>query len=147
MHPFPHQYTVTAAGAADRELVELESAGMPRLVTASPAEFDGPGNQWSPEALLVGAVADCYILTFRSVAKASKLAWTTLECTVTGTLDRVERVTRFTAFEIHAALTVPAGTREDAARLAMEKAEHLCLVTNSLTAPVHLDARVAVLEG
>jgi organic hydroperoxide reductase OsmC/OhrA len=145
MHPFPHQYTVAAAGSTDDDQVVLQHAGVPRLVTASPAEFDGPGDQWSPEALLVGAIADCYILTFRSIAKVSKLPWATLECAVTGTLDRVDRVTKFTAYEIHASLTVPPGTDEAKARQAMEKAEQLCLVTNSLNAPAHLHARIDVL--
>jgi organic hydroperoxide reductase OsmC/OhrA len=144
MHPFPHHYTVAAAGAADSDQVTLQGAGAPRLVTASPAEFGGPGDQWSPEGVLVGAVADCYILTFRAIAKASTLPWATLECAVTGTLDRVERVTRFTAFAVHATLSVPPGTDEAKARQAMEKAEKLCLITNSLNAPVHLDPHVVV---
>jgi organic hydroperoxide reductase OsmC/OhrA len=145
MHPFPHQYTVAAAGGADSDQVTLQGAGAPRLVTTSPAEFGGPGDQWSPEALLVGAVADCYILTFRAIAKASKLPWATLECAATGTLDRIDRVTRFTGFAVHATLSVPPGTDEDKANQAMHKAEQLCLVTNSLNAPVHLDAHVVVL--
>jgi organic hydroperoxide reductase OsmC/OhrA len=147
MHPFPHQYTVAAAGAADDDEVMLRNAGAPALATASPVEFDGPGGQWSPEALLVGAIADCYILTFRAIAKASKLSWATLECAATGTLDRVDRVTKFTGYEIHATLTVPPGTDEAKARQAMEKAEQLCLITNSLNAPAHLDAHVVVLAG
>lgn len=142
MHPFPHHYAVTASGENDAVHVGLETAGAPRLVTASPAEFGGPGDHWSPEALLVGAVADCFILTFRSVASASKLPWTSLDCAVTGTLDRIDRVTRFTGFAITATLRVPPGTDEGKARQAMEKAEHLCLITNSLNAPVHLSATV-----
>jgi organic hydroperoxide reductase OsmC/OhrA len=147
MHPLPHRYTVTAAGAADDQQVVLQSPGAPRLVTASPAEFDGPGDQWSPEALLVGAVADCYILTFRAVARASKLPWAALECAVTGTLDRVDRVIRFTEYTIHATLSLPPGTDQEKALQAMHKAEQACLVTNSLNAPSHLEAHVAVLAG
>jgi organic hydroperoxide reductase OsmC/OhrA len=146
MHPFPHQYTVAAAGAADDDQVMLRAAGAPALPTASPVEFDGPGGQWSPEALLVGAIADCYILTFRAIAKASKLPWATLECAATGTLDRVDRVTRFTGFTIHATLSVPEGIHDEKARQAMHKAEQLCLITNSLSAPAHLDAHVVVLS-
>jgi organic hydroperoxide reductase OsmC/OhrA len=147
MHPFPHHYTVAAAGSADDDKVTLQHAGVARLVTASPAEFDGPGDEWSPEALLVGAIADCYILTFRAIAKASKLPWATLECAATGTLDRVDRVTKFTGYEIHATLAVPPGTDEAKARQAMDKAEQLCLITNSLNATPHLHAQVTVLDG
>lgn len=54
---------------------------------------------------------------------------------------------RFTGFAIHATLSVPQGIDEDKARQAMHKAEQLCLITNSLNAPVHLDAHIAVLAG
>src|SRR5215831_13340660 len=99
MRDFPHYYSVAANSAALGD-VELTSEGISAIRSASPKEFDGPGDRWSPETLLVGAVADCLILTFRAVARASRLAWTSLECDVVGTLDRPERVTQFTAFEI-----------------------------------------------
>lgn len=142
MHPFPITTPSPRPVAPTPTMSSCTSAGFPRLVTASPVEFGGPGDQWTPEALLVGAVADCFILTFRSVATASKLPWTSLECAVGGTLDRLDRVTRFTGFTIHATLRVPAGTDEEKARQGMHKAEQLCLITNSLNAPVHLTAVV-----
>ena len=61
MQEFPHRYSVTAAGAVDGD-VELTAERVPGLRSASPAEFGGPGDRWSPETLLVGAVADCFIL-------------------------------------------------------------------------------------
>jgi len=114
------------------------------LRSASPAEFDGPGDRWSPETLLVGAVADCFILTFRAIANASKLSWLSLDCDVTGTLDRVDRVMQFTHFDLTAHLVVPAGVNAEAARHALEKAERNCLISSSLKAAVALDARVEI---
>ena len=55
-----------------------------------------------------------------------------LDCSVTGTVDRVDRVTQFTALEVHARLKVPSGANEDQARRLLTKAEETCLVTNSL---------------
>ena len=124
--------------------ITLKAEDLPQLVTAPPAEFGGPGDQWSPETLLVGAVADCFILTFRAIARASKLEWTNLECSAEGVLDRVERVTRFTAFTVRATLTVPAGSDPDKARRLLEKAEGSCLITRSMLAETHLEAEVIV---
>ena len=143
MREFPHYYTVTAAGAVQGD-VELIADGLPSLPSASPAEFDGPGDRWSPETLLVGAVSDCIILTFRAVASASRLPWTSLECDVTGTLDRIDRVTQFTSFEIRAHLEIPAGTDPEHARRALEKAEHNCLISNSLKGVIHLVPEIDV---
>lgn len=145
MHPFPHQYRVVAAGAADGD-VELTAPHVTALRSASPAEFDGPGDRWSPETFLVGAVADCFILTFRAVARATHMPWTALECDATGTLDRIDRLVSFTDVSIHARLTVPPGTDVDRARRALEKAESGCLISNSLKAAIHLEPQVVVAE-
>jgi peroxiredoxin-like protein len=141
MLAFPHRYHVTAT-PADGTDVRLTAEGLPPLVSASPAEFDGPGDRWSPETMLVGAVADCFVLTFRAVARASKLTWLSLSCDVTGTLDRIERVAQFTAFDLRARLSVPAGTDPEIARRALEKAERSCLISNSLKAEVQLALQI-----
>lgn len=145
MRDFPHHYIVAAAGVPAGD-VQLTAEALPRLATASPAEFGGPGDRWSPETLLVGAVADCFVLTFRGVAAASKLSWTSLTCRVSGTLDRIERATQFTNFEIDAHLEVPAGVDRDRAQRALEKAERNCLITNSLKGTIHLNGEVSVAE-
>ena len=97
MQDLPHHYRVIAAGAVEGD-VELTAERLPSLRSASPAEFGGPGDRWSPETLVVAAVADCFVFTFRAIAKFSKLAWISLTCDVTGTLDRVDRVPQFTVF-------------------------------------------------
>jgi peroxiredoxin-like protein len=143
MEPFPHHYSVTANATGDSN-VTLKATDLPEIVTAPPAEFGGPGDKWSPEALLVAAVADCFILSFRAIARASKLEWTAIECSASGTLDRVERVTRFTAIGVDATLTVPEGTDVEKAEKLLHKAEQSCLITNSLIADSTLNAQVQV---
>jgi len=141
MQDFPHRYAVAAQADAEG-LVNLESARLPTLVSAPPSEFGGPGDRWSPETLLVAAVADCFILTFRAIARASKLAWVSLNCEVEGTLDRVERVTQFTEFRVRASLRVPPGTDEARAQRLLARAEQGCLITNSLKAKSSLSTTV-----
>lgn len=143
MQAFPHQYSVAASAGTDGD-VALESERLPALDSAPPAEFGGSGDRWSPETLLVAAVADCLVLTFRAIAALSKLPWNSLTCHVVGTVDRVDRVTQFTRFDVRAGLRVPPGTDEDRARRLLAKAEQTCLVTNSLKAPSHLAATVEV---
>ena len=143
MDAFPHLYTVTARAATDGD-VALDSRRLPRLPSASPREFGGPGDRWSPETLLVAAVADCFVLTFRAVAAAARLRWASVTCHVDGTLDRVDRVTQFTAFTIRTRLWVSDDIDVEAGRRALERAERACLIRNSLKAPCHLDAEVDV---
>jgi uncharacterized OsmC-like protein len=143
MKELPHRYEVAASAALDGDVL-LDSPRLTTLVSAPPFEFGGPGDRWSPETLLVGAVADCFVLTFRAVARASRASWTTLSCDVTGTLDRVDKVPQFTRFDIHVRLTAPAPIDEVRLRRALEHAEQRCLISNSLKAAAHL---VAVIEA
>ncbi|HVY22224.1 MAG TPA: OsmC family protein [Steroidobacteraceae bacterium] len=133
MQAYPHKYTVTANGSATGT-VPVAATGLPMLDTESPREFDGPGDQWSPENMLCAAVASCFILTFRAVAKASKQEWRQLACHVEGTLERVERETRFTLFATHVVLVVPRGADRARCQQLLEKSERACLIANSLRA-------------
>jgi organic hydroperoxide reductase OsmC/OhrA len=137
MHPFPHHYAVAAAARPDGD-VPLSAAGVRVIESAPPKEFDGPGNQWSPEQLLTATVADCFVLSFRAIAGASKFKWLSLEATTRGTLDKIQGTMRFTRFDTHAKLRVPAGTDLERAKKLMEKAEFSCLVANSLSSDRHL---------
>jgi len=143
MQELPHHYRVNASAEVDGNVI-IKADDLPEIVTAPPAEFGGPGDQWSPETLLVGAIADCFVLTFRAIASASKLEWSALECSAEGVLERVERVTRFTAVTVRARLTVPAGTDSDKAQRLLQKSEDACLVTRSMLAESHLEAEVIV---
>ncbi|HEX7060862.1 MAG TPA: OsmC family protein [Woeseiaceae bacterium] len=141
MQELPHTYRVGAASSPEG-FVALSSPGLSRFESASPAEFGGPGDHWSPETLLVAAIADCFVLSFKAVARASKFAWTSLSCEVEGVLDREDRRMQFISYRVHAVLEVPAGADEARARRLLEKAEENCLITNSLKAPVALEAEV-----
>ena len=143
MHPFPHVYAVQSQ-ATPAGVVMLAMPGLPSLESAAPKEFDGPGDRWSPEGLLTAAVADCFILSFRAIATASKLAWTGLEATTEGRLERLEGKMKFTQFTTHASLKVPPGTDVDRARRMLERAEQTCLIANSLVAERHLEVSVEV---
>jgi len=143
MQDFPHNYYVTAAASTAGD-VDLTAPGVEAIASAPPAEFGGPGDKWSPESLLVAAVADCFVLSFRAIARASRLDWESLQCSVNGVLDKVERQTRFTAFEVEAELVVPEGTDPAKADRLLQKAEAVCLITNSLIADSHLETKVTV---
>lgn len=143
MHPFPHRYAVNATVRPDGD-VPLSSEGVRIIESAPPKEFDGPGNQWSPEGLLTAAVADCFVLNFRAIAAASKYPWINLESRTEGTLDRVDGKMRFIRFDTHGKLQVPAGADIERGKKLLEKAELTCPVANSLSSERHLTVEVVV---
>jgi|TARA_B110000459_G_scaffold187904_1_gene220653 organic hydroperoxide reductase OsmC/OhrA len=143
MQKLPHHYVVSANAKIVGNVV-LSANGVSDLESAPPAEFGGPGDQWSPESLLVAAVADCFILSFRAIARASHLEWDSLNCEVEGILDQVDRATQFIAFNVKASVGIPFGIDEGKALRLLGKAEHACLITNSLKADSHLEASAHV---
>lgn len=141
MHNLPHLYRVGASVTPDANVL-LTSQRLTEIESAAPAEFGGPGDRWSPETLLSAAVADCFVLSFKAIARASKMEWETLSCDVEGVLDKAETLVRFTEFRLKVVLTVAAGSDEKKALRLLEKAEAACLITNSLKSTSHLHAEV-----
>lgn len=141
MESYPHHYPVRVSASAEGP-VDLSGEGLPPLQSEPPTQFGGPGNRWSPENLLVAAAADCVVLTFRAVARASKLSWEKVECDAEGVLDRVDGVTRFTGLHFRVRLALPAGSGADRARRLVEKAERACLVSRSLALEPTLEVEI-----
>ncbi len=141
MHPYPHLYTVSADGGPTSG-VSVNATGLPQIDTAPPVQFDGPGGTWSPETLLCASVADCFILTFRALAKASKFDWIELACRVEGVLERVDGIAQFTRFATRATLKMADGADLNAAHALLEKAEDRCLIANSLRGTRALDVEI-----
>jgi organic hydroperoxide reductase OsmC/OhrA len=146
LHPYPHTY-IASASAEDSGLVAVAAPQLPKLETAAPPQFDGPAGVWSPETLLCASIADCFILTFRAVTRAARFKWLYVECRVEGVLERVGRASQFTRYTTFATLTVPAGTDAAKARELLERAEHGCLVANSLRGERVLEARIVSAES
>jgi organic hydroperoxide reductase OsmC/OhrA len=132
MQDYPHRYKAAAQGGAEG-VIDTGSPGLQNIPAMPPPEFDGPGDKWSPETLLVASVANCFILTFRAVARASKFEWNSLTVEVDGVLERVDRVTQFTEFYIDVTLHLPSSADAHKAHRLCERSEQVCLVTNSLT--------------
>jgi len=141
MQALPHHYKVKAQSAQGNSVM-LSSHGVPDLETDAPAEFGGRGDLWSPETMLAGAIANCLILSFRAIARASKLDWNDLACDVEAVLERVDRVTRFTKINMRVELSVPAGVDQGLAERLLDKSKSICLITNSMTAEISMDKTI-----
>ena len=143
MQGYPHHYLASATGGNEGSVI-ISGKGLPDLETESPPQFGGPEGIWSPESMLSATVANCFVLTFRAIARASKLEWTSLDCNVEGVLERPERATFFTRFNIHAVLRVPAAAKTEIAQRLLEKAKEVCLITASLKSEIVLTTEIQV---
>ncbi|WP_412971299.1 OsmC family protein [Glaciecola sp. MF2-115] len=142
MQSLPHQYNVSAVGKSDNSLV-VSINNLDDLTVAPPAQFGGPGDQWSPEDLFMSSISSCFILSFRAIARASKLEWTSIECHSEGTLDRVEGKTKFTKVVTTAKLVIAEHEDAENAESLLHKADKSCLVANSLSTEMILECVVS----
>ncbi|MCF6193031.1 MAG: OsmC family protein [Kangiellaceae bacterium] len=145
MQALPHHYTVSARAESASNL-KLSADNLPTMEVAPPPGCGGPGDVWSPEDLLMSSVASCTILSFRAIARASKLEWISLNCTSVGTLDSVERRTQFTEIVTRATLTITDESDRAKAEKLLHKAEDVCLVSNSLTSRSSIDTTIIIAD-
>lgn len=142
MDVLPHHYSVTVDANPDNNL-QVSAAHLPVMEIAAPKQFDGPGDRWSPEELLLAAAANCYVLSFRTVAGIARLEWDAIQCTTEGTLDKVDRNMQFTEILTRVSLTIADESARAKATTLLEKAEKICIVSNSLTAVKKLEIQIA----
>ena len=146
MHPFPHRYRAQARAASSGG-VTVGADGVAEIESNAPPEFGGPHGHWSPETLLVAAIADCFVLSFRATARASRLSWLSLAVDVEGVLEKDEGTLRFTHFTVSPRLTVAPGTSETLAQGVLQQAKRTCLVTKSLTGECELSTTIHVVAN
>ena len=141
--PLPQRYSLSLTLHATDGALGLDAPGRPTIVAAPPVEWDGRDDVWSPEHLLLAAVASCFTTTFQAVARNSKLAFADYALQASGVLGKADDgATRFLEIRLAPTLSVPEGDVIKATKI-LESAKRHCFVAASLKTPVLLDAEVA----
>jgi len=120
----------------------ISCAGKPDVQVATPPEFKGHENIWSPEDLFVASANVCLMTTFLAVAERAGLAFSSYESTAEGRLEIVEGKFQFTAITIRPSIILKPGGDPARAKELIEKAEHNCLISNSMKATVTLEPTI-----
>ena len=126
----------------------LEVADIPRTINfAAPPEFGGEPGLWTPEHMLVGAVATCYVSTFRAIAEYSKLPFHGMDVKVEGTIEKQEGGFRFTNIVLRPNIAIEKPEDRDRTQRLLEKAERACLVSRSLSCTITLQPEIRIEEA
>ena len=139
----PHHYSIKVNGAPTGDLI-ASADHLPYLEICPPLEFGGPGDKWSPEDLLMAAVANCLVLSFRMIAATSKLEWKSIECISEGELDQVDGKMLFTKILSKVRLVILSENDRAKAEKLLYKAEKACLISNSLSAELALEPVITI---
>ncbi len=133
-----HVYQTSVKWTGNRRAV-LAADGLPSLEVATPPEFPGghPGI-WSPEHLYTAAAEACLMTTFLAIATNSKLDFKSYQSAAEGTLEKTESGFLMTHITLRPKVVVADAGRIERARRILEKAEKLCLISNSMKTRVEL---------
>jgi organic hydroperoxide reductase OsmC/OhrA len=135
-----YTYRVSAWWTSGRTgLAKCESS--PNTIHFSEAaELGGLQGRWTPEQLLLCALAGCFTTTFHDVARAAGFVFTDLEIEIEGGVRR-NRGTgcNFTEILIRPRLTVATEDLCQAGLALLRKTKALCMISRAISTPQTLE--------
>jgi organic hydroperoxide reductase OsmC/OhrA len=127
-----HRYRVVAWWSAGRTgLAKSDSAPSP-IHFAAPLEFGGLEGRWTPEDLLLSALASCFTTTFRVLAEYAKWEYPDLQVEAEGTVDKVDSGYCFSYIILRPHLKIAREQDRAQALQLLQKTQGLCLVSRAL---------------
>ena len=142
-----HRFPVAVEWRGDRVACASVRGKQPLEVATSP-EFRGTHPElWSPEDLLVAALASCYAVTLVSLAEWRGIPLRGLSVDGLGHVERREDGRfAFVAIDLQVKVETDEATLAAAEEAARETKE-ACLVSIALDAPVHLELEISARTG
>lgn len=141
--PAEYTYRVSAWWTSGRTgLAKCESS--PNTIHFSEAaELGGLQGRWTPEQLLLCALAGCFTTTFQDVARAAKFEYTDLEVEIEGTVRRNRGAgCNFNEILIRPRLTVIYEEQREAGLNLLRKTKAACMISRAITVPQTLEPAV-----
>lgn len=149
-----HHYALTATWTGDlgrgtsgyREYsrdVTLEVEGKPLLLASADKPFRGDPARWNPEDMLLGALAECHLLSYLHACVTAGVVVVSYRDRATGTMNEDGRSGgAFTDVLLRPEVVVAEASMIEAAERAHEDAHRMCFIANSVNFPVRHEAIV-----
>ncbi len=93
------EFTTRTAWRARKEC-SIHARNNPAVIVATPPEFDGPQDTWSPEELFVASVGSCLMSTFLYFAETGGVEFQLYQSTSRGLMEKTPEGLRFTKIEV-----------------------------------------------
>jgi len=139
-----HFYRVAAWWASGRTGLAKSDSAPNAIHFTAPTEFGGLEGRWTPEELLLAAIAGCYTTTVRAIAGAAKLDFTDLEVEASGTVRKAESGYNFSEIIVRPNLKIASVTDRDPALDLLRRAEKLCLVSRAIGTTLKFEPQLEV---
>src|SRR5271157_607143 len=91
-----HAYRVAAWWTSGRTGLAKSDSAPNAIHFTAPTEFGGLEGRWTPEELLLAAIAGCYTTTLRAIAGSAQFDFTDLQVEASGVVRKAESGYNFT---------------------------------------------------
>jgi len=119
----------------------------PKIEVTTPPEFiGGEENVWTPEHLFVASANICLMTTFLSIAENSKLDFISYNSQGKGMLEKADNGFMITKIELFPNIVVSQEKDIVRAERIIQKAEHHCLISNSIKSKVILTPNIELVK-
>ncbi len=138
-----YTYRVSAWWTSGRTgLAKCESS--PNTIHFSEAaELGGLQGRWTPEQLLLCALAGCFTTTFNDLARAAKFDYTDLEVEIEGTVRRSRpNGSGFSEILLRPRLIVNSEDQREAGLNLLRRTKAICMISRAITVPQTLEPTV-----
>jgi peroxiredoxin-like protein len=139
-----HQYHVTAWWTSGRTGLAKSDTDPNAIHFTAPAQFGGIEGRWTPEELLLAAIAGCFTTTLRSIASSAQIEFTDLEVEACARLRKMESGFDYKEIILRPTLRIGDETERGRALDLLKKAERLCLVSRALAMPLRFERQLEV---
>ncbi len=142
-----HTYRVVAWWNAGKTGLAKSDSAPNAIHFSAPPQFGGLEGRWSPEDLLLSALAGCFTTTFRALADYSAFHYTDLAVEVEGVVRKVKSGYEFAEIVIRPKLTIVDPAALPVANRLLQKTRRLCLVSRAIAVAHAFQPEVRVPES
>jgi peroxiredoxin-like protein len=141
-----HSYRVAAWWTSGRTGLAKSDSAPNAIHFTAPAEFGGLEGRWTPEELLLAAVAGCYTTTLRAIAGTVQFNFTDLQVEASGTVRKTEPGWSFTQIVVRPNLKITSAEERERALELLKRAEKLCLVSRAIGTTLKFEPQLEIVK-
>src|ERR1700692_4169113 len=139
-----HKYRVVAWWTSGQTGIAKSDSVPNAIHFTAPSQFGGVEGRWTPEDLLLTALASCFTTPFHAIAGRSNFESTDLAVEAEATGSKTDTGCGFNEIVIRPNLTIASEENRQRAIVLLYKAKALCLVSRALATPQNFEIHVVL---
>jgi peroxiredoxin-like protein len=139
-----HKYRVVAWWTSGQTGIAKSDSAPNAIHFTAPLQFGGVEGRWTPEDLLMTALASCFTTTFHAIAGYSKFEYVDFAVEAEGTVSKTDSGYGFNEIVLRPNLTIASEENRQRAINLLHKAKALCLVSRALATPQKFQIQVEI---